>query len=334
MWVRDTAFTIDALMRLGLPEQVHESFCCLLRAVKTTAPDLRPFYSVRGKPAERHETLPLRGYRDSKPVRYGNAASNQLQLGSWGDLLETVDLYLESGNALDRDTASLLESCLDRLAVIWPDDDSGIWELDEMQSYTASDIASWSALDRGVRLAHEGHLPDEHVTTWREERERARVYIEERCWSEELGAYAEFAGAETLDAAVLRGARMGWDKVAPERLRRTVDTIRERLDAGGGLLWRRTGNIGKEGAFVACSFWCVEALARRGDVDDAASLFEQMLTYRNDVGLLAEQLDPDSGEHLGNFPQGLSHLALINAATAIHRARAGDASSPEGAAAR
>src|SRR5437763_1436326 len=170
MWVRDTAFTIDALLRLGLPEQVHESFCCLLNAVRSTAPDLRPFYDVDGTPAERHEMLPLRGYRNSEPVRYGNAAASQLQLGSWGDLMETVDLYLESGHALDNDTASLLEQCLDRLVVIWPDDDSGIWELDEHRSYTVSKISSWMALRRGVRLAEEGHLAVRHADKWREER--------------------------------------------------------------------------------------------------------------------------------------------------------------------
>jgi GH15 family glucan-1,4-alpha-glucosidase len=335
MWVRDTAFTLDALMRLRLPEQVHESFCCLLRAVRTTAPDLRPFYSLEGHAAARCEELPLRGYRGSQPVRYGNAASSQLQLGSWGDLLETVDRYLEAGNALDESTAALLEQCLDRLAVIWPDEDSGIWELEECHSYTASNLASWTAFDRALRLAHDGHLPGRHAGAWREQRDRVRSYIEERCWSEELGAYAEYAGGETLDAAVLRGARMGWDRVAPERLRSTVDVVRERLAAGGGLLWRRTGNVEREGAFVACSFWLVEALARRGDVDDAAALFEQLLGYENDVGLLAEEIDPSDGSHLGNFPQGLSHLSLINAATSIHRARrADDASTPAGAAAR
>ena len=334
MWVRDSAFTIDALMRLGLPETVHESFCCLLRAVRTTAPDLRPFYALDGTPAERCEELELSGYRGSRPVRYGNAAASQLQLGSWGDLLETTSLYLEHGNALDDDTAALLEQCLDRLAVIWPDDDSGIWELQECHSYTASNISSWMALDRGVELAEHGQLPSDHVDRWRQERARARDYVDERCWSNDLGAYVEYAGADTLDAAVIRAARMRWDRVSPERLHRTVDVVRERLDAGGGLLWRRTDNIGEEGAFVACSFWLVEALARRGDVDEASSLFEQLLTYENDVGLLAEQIDPSTGAFLGNFPQALSHLALINAGSAIHRARDADASSRASAAAR
>jgi GH15 family glucan-1,4-alpha-glucosidase len=334
MWVRDAAFTLDALMRLGLPETVHESFCCLLRAVKTTAPDLRPFYALDGTPAERCDELDLPGYRGSRPVRYGNAAASQLQLGSWGDLLETTSLYLEHGNALDDATAALLEQCVDRLAVIWQDDDSGIWELDECHSYTASNISSWMALDRGVELAEHGHLPGDHADTWREERERARAFVEERCWSDDLGAYVEYAGADTLDAAVLRSARMRWDRVSPARLHRSVDVIRERLDAGGGLLWRRTDNIGEEGAFVACSFWLVEALARRGDLDEAASLFEQLLTYENDVGLLSEEIDPSTGALLGNFPQALSHLALINAGSGIHRARVDGASRRAGAAAR
>jgi GH15 family glucan-1,4-alpha-glucosidase len=190
------------------------------------------------------------------------------------------------------------------------------------------------AFDRGCRLARGGHLPGRHVDRWHAERDRLRAYIEERCWSDELGAYVEYADADTLDAAVLRASRMGWDRVAPERLHATEDAIRERLDAGGGLLWRRTGNIDQEGAFVACSFWLVEALARRGDVDDAASLFEQLLGYTNDVGLMSEEIDPSSGELLGNFPQALSHLSLINAATTIERVRADGASETEGAAAR
>ncbi|HET8529489.1 MAG TPA: glycoside hydrolase family 15 protein [Gaiellaceae bacterium] len=334
MWVRDAAFTIDALMRLGLPEQVHESFCCLLRAVRTTRPDLRPFYSVDGHPAQRCDELPLRGYRDSRPVRYGNAASSQLQIGSWGDLLETASLYLETGNALDDETASLLQDCVDRLSVIWHDDDSGIWELQEQRSYTSSNFSAWMALDRAVTMADDGHLPGTHAARWRDERARAVAYIEEECWSDELGTYVEYAGGDTLDAAVVRAARMGWYRVSGERLRATTTAVRERLDAGGGLLWRRTGNVGEEGAFLACSFWMVESLVHGGDVDAGAELFEQLLGYANDVGLLAEEVDPDSGELRGNFPQGLSHLSLINAASAIERARDAGTPAREGAAAR
>jgi GH15 family glucan-1,4-alpha-glucosidase len=331
MWVRDTAFTLDALMRLGLPEQVHESFCCLLRAVRSTAPELRPFYGVDGREATRREELDLRGYRDSRPVRYGNAASSQLQLGSWGDLLETTDLYVRHGNALDRDTQSTLVDCLDRLAVIWEDHDSGIWELDEHRDYTSSLFSAWMAFDRALSLVDQGELPDAHADRWATERARIVEFIERRCWSDEHGAYVEYAGADTLDAAVLRAARMGWSRIAPERLERTIAVIRDRLDAGGGLLYRTTGKASQEGAFVACSFWLVEALARTGRVDEAAARFEQLLGYANDVGLFSEEIDPSSGELLGNFPQGLSHLALINAAGAIEDSRAADASEKAGA---
>jgi GH15 family glucan-1,4-alpha-glucosidase len=207
-----------------------------------------------------------------------------------------------------------------------------MWELPEQHSYSSSNFASWLAFDRAVRMAEEGHLPSKHADRWRRERDGAIQYIEERCWSDELGSYVEWAGGDTLDAAVLRSARMGWHRVSPERLRATTATVRERLDAGGGLLWRRTGNIDEEGAFLACSFWAVEALVRTGDIDAGADLFEQLLGYENDVGLLSEEVDPDSGELLGNFPQGLSHLSLINAASAIDRARAGDAQERAGAA--
>jgi GH15 family glucan-1,4-alpha-glucosidase len=334
MWVRDTAFTIDALMLLGLPEQVHESFCCLLRAVKTTAPDLRPFYSLDGEPARRNEEVPLRGYRDSRPVRYGNAASSQLQLGSWGDLLETTSLYVEHGNALDEETGTMLADCVDRLCAVWEDDDSGIWELDDHRQYTVGNLAAWTALDRAARLADDGELPRGHSERWRGERERVRSYVETHCWHEDVGAYVEFAGADGLDAAVLRAARMGWSDLAPERFGRTLEHVRSELDAGGGLLYRTTREAGNEGAFLACSFWLVDALARTQRVDEAAALFEELLGYANDVGLMSEEIDPSSGELLGNFPQGLSHLAQINAAGAIRDARGGGASARAGAATR
>ncbi|MEN3343217.1 MAG: hypothetical protein V7644_2621, partial [Actinomycetota bacterium] len=317
-WVRDTAFTLDALMRLGLPAQVHESFSFLLRAVRHTAPDLHPFYSLEGHAPERSEELPLRGYRDSRPVRYGNAAREQLQLGCWGDLLETADLYAGHGNALDESTGSLLAGCLDRLCLIWRDEDSGIWELEDHRHWTSSKLGVWLAFDRGLKLAGLGQLPDRHADRWGEERDEVRSFVEERCWSDELGAYAAHAdAADAVDAAVLRGARMGWAAVSPERFARTIDVVRERLDAGGPLLYRTTADVGREGAFVACSFWLVEALARTGRVPEARQLMDELLALRNDVGLYAEEIDPGSRAFLGNFPQGLSHLALISAAGAL-----------------
>jgi GH15 family glucan-1,4-alpha-glucosidase len=338
-WVRDSAFTLDALMRLGIPEQVQESFACLLRAVRQTAPDLRPFYDLDGTVPMRRETLDhLRGYRDSSPVRYGNAASTQLQLGSWGDLLETAGLYVSEGNLLDEQTAGLLAGCTDRVAVLWPDEDSGMWELDEHRHYTTSKIAVWMAFDQALRLAGAGHLPDKHVPQWREQRERLHAWIEDQCWSDELGAYRGWAGEESLDAGVLRACRQGYPE--SERLDQTVDTIRERLSAGPGLVYRTSEHVGQEGAFVACSFWVVEALARLGRVDEACETMEQILPNANDLGLFSEEIDPTSGELLGNFPQGLSHLALVNAAGAVEDAQAGatagsrggDASATAGAA--
>jgi GH15 family glucan-1,4-alpha-glucosidase len=338
-WVRDSAFTLDALMRLGIPEQVQESFGCLLRAVRRTAPDLHPFYDVEGSVPERSDTLDhLDGYRGSRPVRYGNAARTQLQLGSWGDLLETAALYVSEGNLLDEDTGEMLAGCVDRVAVLWPDEDSGMWELDEHRHYTTSKVAVWTAFDRALRLAADGHLPDKHVPQWREQQRRIEAWIEERCWSEELGAYRGWAGEESLDAGLLRGLRMEYPE--RERLERTVDTIRERLAAAPGLLYRTSEHVGQEGAFVACSFWLVEALARLGRVDEACGTMEQILPYANDLGLFSEEIDPESGELLGNFPQGLSHLALVNAAGAVEDAqaeasggsRAGDASAKAGAA--
>jgi GH15 family glucan-1,4-alpha-glucosidase len=328
-WVRDSAFTLDALMRLGLPEQVQESFAWLLRAVRETAPDLRPFYDLEGGVPERCDELPhLRGWRDSRPVRDGNAAAAQLQLGSWGDLLETAELYVSQGNALDDGTAGMLARCVDRIAVIWPDEDSGMWELEEHRHYTSSKIGSWMALDRALRIVEAGQLPDDHAETWREQRDRLHEWVEERCWSEQLGAYRGWAGEEALDAGLLRAVRMGWP--GRERLGRTVDAIRDGLSAGGPLLYRTSDHVGEEGAFVACSFWLVEALARLGRVEEARATMEELLPYANDLGLWSEQIDPGSGEFLGNFPQGLSHLALINAAGAVEDAERGSRLRPGG----
>ena len=256
--------------------------------------------------------------------RYGNAASSQLQLGSWGDLLETADLYVREGNEFDDATGRRLADTIDRLCVIWRDEDSGIWELPDLRHYTISKLACWTAFDRALRLVEEGQLPGDHAQRWREERDAVRDFVETRCFSEARGAYTFYADSQELDASVLRAARMGFAEPAGERMAGTIAAIRQELSAGGPLLYRYSGQERKEGAFLACSFWLVEALARAGRVDEARATMEELLPLANDLGLYSEEIDPETHELLGNFPQGLTHLSLVTAAGAVAVAVAAD----------
>jgi GH15 family glucan-1,4-alpha-glucosidase len=319
-WVRDTAYTLDALINLDLLVQVHASFAWLLAAVEKTEPNLHVFYDLDGEIVSDEAELELEGYRGSRPVRRGNGAAGQLQLGCYGDLLETAELYVRDGNALDDVTAGRLAEILDHLTTIWTKEDSGIWELTELQHYTVSKLGVWTAFDRALWLVENGQLPRDPAERWRECAKDVREFIERECWSESRGCYVMFPGSGKLDASVLRISRMNFLDLQGERLGPLVDAIRDELDAGGGLLYRYSGQQRAEGAFVACSFWLVEALARAGRVEEARKTMREVLARRNDVGLFAEEIDPETGAFLGNFPQGLSHLALINAAAAIRRA--------------
>jgi GH15 family glucan-1,4-alpha-glucosidase len=316
-WVRDTAFTLDALLNLGLLVQVHASFAWLLRAVAATLPDVHVFYDVHGQTVSGERELDLAGYRGSRPVRRGNQAAQQLQIGCWGDLLETAELYVRDGNALDDVTGKRLADAVDRLTKVWKRKDAGIWELPDREHYTMSKVAAWTAIDRALRLAEQGELPDDRLDTWRETAAEIRAFVEQECWSETRGAYAMHAGSDRLDASVLRVSRMNYLDTRGERFNSTIDRIRTELSGGGPLLYRYSGQRLEEGAFVACSFWLVEALARAGRLDEARATMDELAGLANDVGLYAEEIDPRTGDFLGNFPQGLSHLALINAAAAI-----------------
>jgi pentatricopeptide repeat protein len=321
-WVRDTAFTLDALINLDLLVQVHASFAWLLRAVESTEPDLHVFYDLEGEIVSEQEELELDGYQGSRPVRRGNGAAGQLQLGCYGDLLETAELYVRDGNALDDLTAGRLAEILDHLTTIWTKEDAGIWELPDQEHYTISKLGVWTAFDRALRLVESGQLPRDHADRWRDCAKDVREFIEGECWSDTRGCYLMFPGSDKLDASVLRSSRMSFLEVQGEKFSSLMDAIRGELDAGEGLLYRYSGQQQVEGAFVACSFWLVEALARAGRVDEARETMRQMLAHGNDVGLFAEEIDPETGAFLGNFPQGLSHLALINAAAAIRAAEA------------
>jgi GH15 family glucan-1,4-alpha-glucosidase len=323
-WIRDSAFTLDALGSLGYREQVHGSLTWLLRASEASHPRLEPFYALDGSIPRQETKLELAGYRGSRPVRNGNGATGQLQLGCYGDLLETIDLYVRHGNSLDRDTRTRLAEVADHVCRIWKNEDAGIWELDEKRHYTISKIGCWVALDRAVHLVSQGEAPGDNAAAWQAEAVRIRAWIDEHCWSPSRASLSFYAGSDELDAATLLAIRNGYLAPDDPRAASTIDAVRHELRAGDALLYRYSGQAGKEGAFLACSFWLVEALARTGRVEDARRTMEELLLLANDVGLYSEELDPASGEFLGNFPQGLTHLALINAAAAVAAAEKKD----------
>ncbi|MGE5272730.1 MAG: glycoside hydrolase family 15 protein [Verrucomicrobiota bacterium] len=318
-WVRDASFALDALMELGYREQAHDSLSWLLDATRRSHPRLQPMYSLSGDVLPEQEELPLAGYRGSRPVLRGNRAAHQIQLGAYGELLETIALYVEQGNALDRETAVRVREIVDLTCEIWRNEDSGMWELPEERHYTVSKIACWCAIERALQLAGGGQV-DGDRDRWRAEQEAIRTFVDERCWSDSRCAYAFYAGTDDLDASLLRFSRSLFFE--RERLASTVDAIRDEL-AEGPLLYRYSGMRGQEGAFLACSFWLVGALATLGRVDEAEALFGELLERANDVGLYSEEMDPESGEMLGNFPQGLTHLAVIDAAYDLEEARNG-----------
>jgi GH15 family glucan-1,4-alpha-glucosidase len=180
----------------------------------------------------------------------------------------------------------------------------------------------WVALDRAVRLAEQGEIPEAHAVNWHVQAEAIRAFIDERCWSEELGSYVRSPDTRELDASLLLGALMEYPSRRDPRMTATITAISREL-GHGPLLDRYSGEdglAGGEGAFLCCSFWLVDALARAGRVDDATDLMDELMGVANDVGLYAEEVDQETGEFLGNIPQGLVHLALINAATSVNKA--------------
>jgi GH15 family glucan-1,4-alpha-glucosidase len=269
-----------------------------------------------GNPADGHTELDAPGYRQSHPVRAGNSASAQTQLGTYGDFFNAIHRYIQAGHLLDAGTARLLVDLAERCCDTWMRRDSGIWELHEPEHFTISKIGCWTALDRAIRLAESDHLPADRVDRWRGEVEQISGWVRDHCWSDELQAYTLYAGSTELDAAVLLAGRTGFDR--GHRLRQTIEACSNGLGIEGTpLLYRYSGMEKEEGAFVACTFWMVEALVWSGQLARAISLMNSAIGFVNNLGILAEQIDPADGSYLGNIPQGLSHLALINAAHAI-----------------
>jgi GH15 family glucan-1,4-alpha-glucosidase len=323
-WVRDSAFTLDALLAIGCPAEAEAFFWWLMHASALTHPKLNVLYRLGGGVSAREETLSLEGYRGSGPVRVGNSAAEQQQLDVYGELFQTASLYASAAGDLDPEFGRRLARMADLVSTIWQEPDSGIWEVrSEPLDFTQSKMSCWTALNRAVELAEQGHIPSAHADRWRREADEIERFIETRCWSHEKQSYVRFEGADELDASLLLGVLMPYGNESRERLKATVEAVRREL-GNGPLLYRYTGADGlqgSEGCFLTCSFWLAEALARTGRPQEAAELMEELLSVANDVGLYSEEIEPATGDFLGNFPQALVHLALISAAVAIDEER-------------
>jgi GH15 family glucan-1,4-alpha-glucosidase len=325
-WVRDASWTLDALLALGYRDEAHSFFWWLMHASRLTQPRLNVLYRVNGGGEARERELPhLEGYRGSRPVRIGNGAVEQQQLDIYGAVLSAIWVYVEDGGRLDRDTAKAVAKVADLVARIWQEPDSGIWEVRSPPThFVQSKAMCWVALDRAVRLAERGAIPARRVERWRETAGEIRRFVGEHGWDAGRGSYVRATDLRELDASLLTMSLLGFP--GDERVHATVEAVRREL-GHGPYVYRYKGEdgagaTGEEGAFLTCSFWLVDALARCGRVAEAAALMDELVGLANDVGLYAEEVDPQDGSFLGNFPQALTHLGLVQAAVSIERAQA------------
>ncbi len=332
VWIRDAAFSLYALLRLGFTDEAHAFMGWLARRLEDQGDEvdpelgpLRVLYDIDGGIPDHEEELDhLRGYLDSRPVRVGNAAAGQLQLDIYGELIDSVYLFNKYGNGLSYDAWADLTRVLDWLLDNWERPDAGMWEIrEEPRHHTTSRLMAWVALERMIRTARQRGLPGDSGR-WKAERDRIYERLMERSWNEEIGAFVQHEGADVLDAGVLLMPMVKFLAPDDPRFVSTLRAIEERL-VSDSLVFRydvemsTDGLEGGEGTFSLCSFWYVEALTRVGRLDDARLALEKMFTYANHLGLYAEQIGL-TGIQLGNFPQAFTHLSLISAALNLDRA--------------
>ncbi|MGE0040819.1 MAG: glycoside hydrolase family 15 protein [Vicinamibacterales bacterium] len=331
-WIRDSSLTLQALYVGTCSEEAGNFVSFMTSAAGGGASvdhSLQIMYGIRGEHDLAERELPqLRGWRDSSPVRVGNGAWGQTQLDVYGELLDTIYLYQRQLGELHPEIQAFAAGLADVAASRWEEADAGMWEMrGEPRHHLSSKVFCWTALDRAVRL---GPVLGSHakVDEWARTRDAIKDAVLTRGWSEKKQAFAQAFGSDDLDAAQLLMPILGFLPATDPRMRSTIDAIARELTEDGLVLRYRNaeglnadGLVGEEGTFVICSFWLVSALVRAGEIERAQALFARLCGFANDVGLLAEEIDPVSGEHLGNFPQAFSHVGLITAAWDLDRAR-------------
>lgn len=327
-WVRDAALTVRALLSLGYRPEAEAFVSWMLHTTRLTRPEMRVLYDVYGRPPPPERTLPWHGFRGSRPVRLHNAAADQLQLDAYGEVIDAVTMLAREGLVLDGETARMLLDFGRFVCTNWERPDSGIWEpRGAPRHHTHSKVLCWVALERLLELQDRGLLRRREAARFRENADRLARTVREAGWNERLGSYVQTLGGATLDASSLLFGWYGFEDPGGARMRATAARLRERLSPAPGLLYRYEQSLDAgEGAFLICSFWLAEHLARGGgSLAEAEAVFARAAACASDVGLLAEEVEPATGEALGNYPQAFSHIGLISAAQAIEARRRGGA---------
>jgi GH15 family glucan-1,4-alpha-glucosidase len=326
-WIRDASLTLQALWVAACPDEAADFFDFFVTAAGGVQDGsrLQVLYGVGGeRHVPEHELIHLAGYRGSRPVRIGNGAWGQVQLDTFGELLSAADLLAEQVGQFSPEATDLLIHLAEETCRRWQETDSGIWELrGEPRHFLHSKLLCWAGLDRGVRLASRLRVDDERVRRWQATRDEIGAAILDQGWNDEAASFTQFFGSPELDASALMIPIVGFLPPSDPRVRATIDAVATRLTDDRGLVYRYRSDDhlgGEEGIFTLCTYWLVQCLAMAGEVARAKRLFETVTAFANDVGLLSEEIDPSSGELLGNFPQAFSHIGLINAAWAISQA--------------
>ena len=322
-WLRDASFTTRVLIQLGFEEEAQAYMNWILHATQLTRPKLQVVYSVFGHASLEERTLDwLNGYSNSKPVRVGNGADNQFQLDVYGEVLDAVYTYAPLVEEFDRDTTKFLLGLGEILCKEWQKPDNGIWEIrSDRTNHTHSMVMAWVGLDRLMKLSKRYKWKNAPIDKYASTASEVRKQIEQHGFNEQLGSYVRELRGSAIDASLLTLPLVGYCDPASPRMKSTIRLIKEKLTENS-LVYRYKnvddGLEGSEGAFGICSFWLAENLARAGDLEEAISVFETMLQHASPSGLMSEEVDPKTGELLGNYPQGFTHIGLINAALTLN----------------
>ncbi|MCU1430769.1 MAG: glycoside hydrolase 15-related protein [Actinomycetia bacterium] len=325
-WPRDASIGIGAFLGVGKQREARSFLRWLLHASRLDRPRLPVLLTLHGKHPRPERTLDdWPGYAGSRPVRVGNGAADQHQLDTYGWVLDAAWLLTRAGHPLYSETWRAMSGFADRVARRWRLPDNGIWEIrGDPQHHVHSKLMAWLALDRALRIAVTHRTSARRRARWQHERNAIADDVRRHGFNEARGSYTRAYGSDDLDAAVLVLPLLGIEPIGSTRVDTTIAAISDELGASGPLLYRyppgRDGLTGSEGAFLPCAFWLVQALATTGKVDEATERFEALLQLATPLGLYAEEIDPTSREHLGNFPQALTHAALVQAALALRDA--------------